>query len=69
MVNLKGITSEKKIARLIHEKSKELKPGQWIEGFGWDQNLWVDPKFPKKETLNSCKITLHFDYIIFKSVM
>ena len=53
MVNLKGITSEKKIARLIHEKSKELKHGQWIEGFGWDQNLWENPKFPKKETLNS----------------
>ena len=53
MVNLKGVDSIKKIADLIYEKSKAIKPGDWIEGFGWDQNLWSDPVFPTKEVLNS----------------
>ncbi|MDC0145201.1 amidohydrolase [bacterium] len=53
MVNLKGLSSIEKIAELINEKSKTTKPGDWIEGFGWDQNLWPDSSFPKKEILNS----------------
>ena len=53
MVNLKGVDSIKKIADLIYEKSKTIKPGDWIEGFGWDQNLWSDPVFPTKDILNS----------------
>jgi len=53
MVNLKGIKSVNEIAKLISDKSKTLKSGEWIEGFGWDQNLWKNPEFPKKEYLNS----------------
>ena len=52
MVDLKGLTSIEKIAELINQKSKTIKPGNWIEGFGWDQNLWADSSFPEKEILN-----------------
>ena len=53
MVNLKGIKSIDAIAQLIADKSKTLNPGEWIEGFGWDQNLWDNTEFPTKEILNT----------------
>ena len=30
---------------------KRCKPGEWIFGRGWDQNLWPDKKFPTHEAL------------------
>ena len=53
MVNLKGIKSEDDIADLISNKCKEINDGDWIEGFGWDQNLWPNKSFPNKKILNS----------------
>ncbi len=53
MVNLKGIKSIDEIAKIIAHKSKTLNPGEWIEGFGWDQNLWDNPEFPNKDLLNA----------------
>ncbi len=53
MVDLKGVKSKKEIAELVYQKSKELNPGDWIEGFGWDQNLWDSSDFPEKDILNS----------------
>ena len=53
MVNLKGVKSPNEIVNLVYEKSKTLKPGEWIEGFGWDQNLWKDQNFPESALLNN----------------
>jgi len=53
MVNLKGVKSEFDIADLISDKCKEINDGDWIEGFGWDQNLWPNKSFPNKKILNS----------------
>ena len=52
MINLKGVKSAHEIVSLVYKKSKTLKAGEWIEGFGWDQNLWKDKNFPKSELLN-----------------
>ena len=52
MVNLKNVDSEEKIIELIDQKSKKVKNGTWIQGFGWDQNLWADKKFPHEKLLN-----------------
>ncbi len=52
MVNLKNVDSEEKIVNLIIEKSKQLNDGEWIQGFGWDQNLWDKKEFPKNKLLN-----------------
>ena len=38
---------------LIHQKIKDLKPGEWVLGFGWDQNLWKEKEFPDSNLLNS----------------
>lgn len=29
-----------------------LAPGEWLQGFGWDQNLWPNQTFPTKEDLD-----------------
>ena len=52
MINLKKINSAQKIVDLVIEKSKNTPTGDWIQGFGWDQNLWDNSKFPIKELLD-----------------
>jgi len=52
MVNLKGVKSKKEIRNLIYNKTKNINSDEWIEGFGWDQNLWSDNDFPNEELLN-----------------
>ena len=58
MINLKKLNNPEKIVELIYKKSKELPEGEWIQGFGWDQNLWNESEFPLQEMLNS-KIKNH----------
>ena len=45
MINFKKIDSPNKIIDLVFKKSKTIPPGNWIQGFGWDQNLWVTKSF------------------------
>jgi predicted amidohydrolase YtcJ len=44
-------TYEEVIAKVV-ERAKTAKPGEWILGRGWDQNLWPDKKFPTHEALS-----------------
>ncbi len=44
--------NESKIALLLKNKLKEVKPGEWIEGRGWDQYYFKNRKFPTKEFLD-----------------
>ncbi len=39
-LDLVGTSSAQDVARLVAEKVKHLKPGDWIRGRGWDQNDW-----------------------------
>lgn len=39
-LNLVGTTSAEQIAKLVAEKARQAKPGEWIKGRGWDQNDW-----------------------------
>ena len=34
-------------------KSKNIQPGEWIQGNGWDQNDWEIKNFPSKELLDA----------------
>lgn len=52
-LNLVGISTPEAVAALVRERAKELLPGRWIFGRGWDQNLWPDKKFPTKEILDA----------------
>ncbi|MBI2430287.1 MAG: amidohydrolase [Ignavibacteriales bacterium] len=39
-LNLIGTQSTQHIAKIVAEKVKQVKPGDWIRGYGWDQNDW-----------------------------
>lgn len=50
-VNLVGCTSKQEIITRL--KNSKIPPRNgWIQGFGWDQNLWNDPRFPTSSDLD-----------------
>ena len=57
-VDLRGVTSEKEIANKIRDRARSAKPGdrsakpgEWILGRAWDQNLWSIKQFPTADSL------------------
>src|SRR4051812_36444450 len=51
-VNLAGSTSYEEVIARVKAFSKGVKPGQWIEGRGWDQNRWPTKEFPTHDALS-----------------
>lgn len=58
-ITLVGVTSSEEAAALVRERVKHVKPGWWIYGRGWDQNLWHGKlkesfgQFPTKAILDA----------------
>jgi predicted amidohydrolase YtcJ len=50
-LDLRGLTSEKEIADKVREAAKKAKPGEWILGRAWDQNLWQVKEFPTAQSI------------------
>jgi predicted amidohydrolase YtcJ len=52
--NLVGTESWDQIVTLLQQfaKQKQVKPGNWITGRGWDQNDWEVKEFPDKSQLD-----------------
>ncbi|MEO8577695.1 MAG: amidohydrolase family protein, partial [Gemmatimonadales bacterium] len=50
-VNLAGSKSYEEVIARVVERGKTMKPGEWIIGRGWDQNLWPVKEFPNHEAL------------------
>ena len=51
-VNLAGSTSYDEVIARVRDWAKDIKPGQWIQGRGWDQNRWPVKEFPNQEALS-----------------
>ena len=51
-VNLAGSTSYDEVIARVKAWSKDAKPGEWILGRGWDQNLWPSKEFPTHDALS-----------------
>ena len=51
-VQLAGSRTYDEVIRRVVERARTLKPGEWLEGRGWDQNLWPDKNFPSHEALS-----------------
>ena len=45
-LDLRGITSEREIVDKVRAAAGQHKPGEWIIGRAWDQNLWENKQFP-----------------------
>jgi predicted amidohydrolase YtcJ len=52
-VNLAGSTSYGEVIDRVKASAKDVKPGEWILGRGWDQNRWPTKEFPTHEALSS----------------
>ena len=52
--NLVGTKSWEEILTVIDSfrKQKNIKPGEWITGRGWDQNDWEQKEFPSRQKLD-----------------
>ena len=51
-VNLAGSTSYDEVISRVKSFVKDVKPGQWIQGRGWDQNRWAVKEFPTADGLS-----------------
>ncbi|MEO6457508.1 MAG: amidohydrolase family protein, partial [Chloroflexia bacterium] len=45
-VILERVRSKEEALRMVAEKARELGPGRWIVGGGWNHYLWDPPSFP-----------------------
>jgi predicted amidohydrolase YtcJ len=51
-VNLAGSTSYDEVVARVKTWVKDVKPGEWIQGRGWDQNRWPVKDFPTHDALS-----------------
>ena len=51
-VQLAGSRSYDEVIARTVARARAMKPGEWILGRGWDQNLWPDKQFPTHEALS-----------------
>ena len=47
-LQLIGTRSKAQIRALVLERKREISPGDWIVGRGWDQNDWPDTAWPSR---------------------
>lgn len=52
-LDLRGITSEPQIAEKVRIAARGKKPGEWIFGRAWDQNLWAVKQFPDSAAISA----------------
>jgi hypothetical protein len=51
-LDLRGVRSEREIAAKVRAEAAKRKPGEWIRGEAWDQNLWPSKSFPTAALLS-----------------
>ncbi|HZY02065.1 MAG TPA: amidohydrolase [Anaeromyxobacteraceae bacterium] len=52
-VDCAGAPFEEACAARAAERARDLPPGTWIRGRGWDQNRWPGARFPGEHTLSA----------------
>jgi predicted amidohydrolase YtcJ len=51
-LDLRGVRSIKELKRRVAERVKELGPGEWVVGRGWDQELFEEGRWPTRWDLD-----------------
>ncbi len=51
-VDLVGTASYNEVIARVAARAKQVQPGTWIIGRGWDQNDWGDTRFPMHDALS-----------------
>lgn len=52
VVDLDGTTSYQQVIDRVVARARDLGPGKWVLGHGWDQNDWADTRFPTHDALS-----------------
>jgi predicted amidohydrolase YtcJ len=52
IVDLTGTRSLDEIIARVAARAREVRPGEWILGRGWNQNEWADTRFPSNTELS-----------------
>jgi predicted amidohydrolase YtcJ len=52
-VDLVGSASKAEVLARLQERAKELTPGEWLLGRGWDQNDWPEQTYPTAADLDA----------------
>ena len=52
-IDLRGATSMEAAVELVRKRAEHTPTGQWIQGQGWDKNLWPGDQFPTRASLDS----------------
>src|SRR5256885_10451058 len=50
-LNLKDVTTEKEAVARVKEKIASMSPGEWIQGWGWDEGKWAS-HYPSNQELS-----------------
>jgi len=53
VVDLVGVTSYDELIRRVAQRAASVPKGTWVEGRGWDQNLWADGQWPTHDKLSA----------------
>jgi predicted amidohydrolase YtcJ len=52
-LDFRGMTSYDAIVAMVKARAATARPGEWILGRAWDQNLWDDKAFPTHDKLDA----------------
>jgi predicted amidohydrolase YtcJ len=52
-VPLIGVPSAEEMQKRVAAAVAQHKEGEWITGKGWDQNLWLEKRFPNRQQLDA----------------
>jgi predicted amidohydrolase YtcJ len=53
LVDLDNVPTKAEAAARVAEQARRTPPGQWIQGGGWNRNIWSDPAFPTAADLDA----------------
>ena len=51
-VNLQGVQSIDELKQRVAEKVNQSKEGQWVLGYGWDQDDFIEQRYPSRHDLD-----------------
>lgn len=51
-LDVTGVTTKREMLEKIREKANSLQNGDWLMGWGWDENLFTDGTFPTIQELD-----------------
>lgn len=52
IVDLVGSRSQDEAVQRVATRARDVRPGEWIRGRGWNQELWADTRFPTHAALS-----------------